>query len=49
MKASLACILAGLLFAIPLASVKADIRREQIHFEKRKSATAITSRKGVGF
>ncbi|MGB7949314.1 MAG: PliI family lysozyme inhibitor of I-type lysozyme [Candidatus Binatia bacterium] len=44
MKASLACVLAGLLFGITLGSVKADIRREQIQFEKGKSGTTITGK-----
>jgi hypothetical protein len=44
MKASLACVLAGLLFGITLGSVKADIRRERIQFEKGKSGTTITGK-----
>jgi hypothetical protein len=44
MKASLACVLGGLLFGVPLASVKADIRREPIQFAKGESATAVTGK-----
>jgi hypothetical protein len=44
MKALLACVLGGLLFGFTLASAEADIRREQIQFEKGKSGTTITGK-----
>jgi Periplasmic lysozyme inhibitor of I-type lysozyme len=44
MKALLACVLGGLFFGSTLASAEADIRREQIQFEKGKSGTTITGK-----